>query len=268
VIALQRQIPQQPAINIKALSWTIGIHALLFLLFFLWHYTLPVTVATEDTGMEVNLGTSDNGSGTDQPMSKEDPAEYQATVVYKNTSHAVSLPKDMMQSSDAEAPTVNNSGKKKNENPNTENSQAQRQPRYVYKGDKGMGGNTAMQNAPGTNEGDKTGDGDRGVPNGTPGASAYTGAPGSGTGGMNATIRGRQISPDKFEAEFHEGGIVVIHVTVDKNGNITILSVKRASSHQLEEIAIDKLRKAHFSKAEGGEPEQSGDVTIIFKTRS
>ena len=267
MIALQRQVYQkQPAINIKALSWTIGIHALLLLLFFLWHYTLPVTVAAEDTGMEVNLGTSDNGSGTDQPMSKEDPSEYQATVVYKNTSHAVSLPKDMMQSADADAPTVNNTGKKKNETPNTEDNHAQRQPRYVYPGDKGMGGNTAMQNAPGTNEGDKTGPGDRGVPNGTPGASAYSGTPGSGTGGMS--FPGRQIFPAVFEAEFHEGGIVVIHVTVDKNGNITINYIKRASSPQLQEIAIDKLRKAHFSKAEGGAPEQSGDVTIIFKTRS
>lgn len=119
----------------------------------------------------------------------------------------------------------------------------------------------------GSSEGNTTGPGDRGVPGGTPGAENYTGTPGNGTGGINHTLSGRRISPDKFEAEFHEGGKVVIHVTVDRNGNIVDKRVKTSSSATLTRIAMDKLANAHFSKSDGPEPQQFGDVTFIFKTR-
>ena len=108
---------------------------------------------------------------------------------------------------------------------------------------------------------------DQGVQGGTPGAANYSGIPGNGTGGIGHTLSGRAISPDKFEAEFRESGKVVIHVTVDKNGNIIDKRVKTSSSPQLTKIALDKLSNARFSKSEGPEPQQFGDVTIIFKTR-
>ena len=257
----------QPAINSKALAWTVVVHALLLLLFFLWRYTIPLSIVTDaGGGLEVNLGTSDNGSGTDQPMSVKDPAAYQASVVYKSVSAKSVLPKDMMQSADADAPAVDKEHKKSGQAPNDEKGHKQEQPKYTYAGDKGPGGNSANQDAKGTSEGITKGKGDQGVPGGTPGAANYTGTPGNGTGGIGHTLSGRNISPDKFEAEFHEGGKVVIHVTVDRNGNIVNKYVKSSSNAQLTRIALDKLSKARFSKSDGPEPEQSGDVTINFKT--
>ena len=254
----------QPAINSKALAWTVGVHALLLLLFFLWRYTIPLSIVTDPGGgLEVNLGTSDNGSGTDQPMSVKDPAAYQASVVYKSVSAKSVLPKDMMKSTDADAPTVDKEHKKNGQAPNDEKGHKQEQPKYTYAGDKGAGGNSASQDVKGTSEGITHGKGDQGVPGGTPGAANYTGTPGNGNGGI-ISLPGRQITPNQFDAEFNEGGKVIIHVTVDKNGNIIYTRLVSSSNSQLTKIAMDKLSKAYFSKSDV--PEQSGDITINFKT--
>lgn len=106
--------PAKPGINNKALAWTIGVHALLLLLFFFFRYTLPVTnIIDEGGGMEVNLGTDENGSGNDQPMSRKDPAEYKATVVYKSAPAKASIPHDIVRTDNADAPEVNNLTKTK-----------------------------------------------------------------------------------------------------------------------------------------------------------
>lgn len=260
---------QQPPVNIKALSWTVGVHVVLLLLFFLWRYTIPVVTTDLGNGLEVNLGNSDNGSGDDQPMSKESPAAYSASVVYKNA-EAKSPVKEMMHSDASDAPSVNDPGKEKPVNSNTPTKKntvtPAPTPKSVYMGDQnGKGGNNAQQNKPGISEGNTTGPGDRGVPGGTPGAANYTGTP--GTGGIGHTLTGRDINPKKVEAEFKEGGKVVIHVTVDRDGNIVNKYVKSSSSPELTRIAMDKLSKAKFSKSTGSEPQQFGDVTIIFKAR-
>lgn len=259
---------QQQPINIKALSWTIGSHVILLLLFFLWRYSIPTVTTDIGNGLEVNLGSSADGSGDDQPMNKENPAAYSASVVYKNA-EAKSPVKEMMHSNDADAPSVNDPGKTNTtvNNPSRNNTTTPPPvPRAVYGGDNnGRGGNSAQQNKPGGSEGNTTGPGDRGVPGGTPGAANYTGEP--GTGGIGHTLVGRDITPKKLEAEFKEGGKVVIHVTVDRDGNIVNKYVKSSSSPELTRIAMDKMAHAKFSKSTGTEPQQFGDVTIIFKAR-
>jgi TonB family protein len=256
---------QQP-VNIKAIAWTAGVHALLLLLLILWRYSIPVSIVNDTGGgLEVNLGTSETGSGSDQPMSAKDPAAYQASVVYKSVATKSSLPKDMLQSTDADAPSVEKKNDKNGHAETTGKGHKAEAPRYVYAGDKGQGGNGAIQNMKGTSEGITAGKGDQGVPNGTPGAANYTGVPGNGTGGIGHNLSGRQITPNVFEAEFHEGGRVVIHVTVDKNGNITSKRIIKSSNSQLNSLALEKLNYAHFSKSDN--PEQSGEVTFNFKTR-
>src|SRR6185437_2199069 len=268
----------------KAASWTIGIHVLLLLLFIFWKYTLPITVAAPEMGMEVNLGTSDNGSGTDQPMSEEDPADMEASVRYKSTPQRTAASKNILQSNEVDAPTINqsnttdtkgnnfaiaNNNKRKGteEQTNVNNAHHPQSPRYVYKSSTGKGGNGALQNMPGTNEGNTTGNGDRGVPNGTPGASNYVGSPGNGTFGINYNLTGRDIvaypSP---EATFKEAGKVTIRITVDRDGVVINKQVLSASNGQLRILALHKLEKVRFNKSDNAPPEQFGNITFVFKT--
>lgn len=264
-IAIQARQP----VNIKALSWSVGGHLLLLLLFFLWRYYVPAPIVTVDSGMEVNLGTNETGSGDDQPMSHEDPSAYSASVVYKNSATPkVAAPDNMIRTNDANAPVVSETNKKTG---NTENDNTvahkDAKPKYLYPGYNGKGGNSANDDKKGTNEGNNKGNGDQGVPGGTPNAKNYTGTPGAGTGGIGHNLTGRKISPDKFEAEFNESGKVVIHVTVDRNGTIVNRLVKSTSSAQLTKIALEKLDNVRFSKSTSSDPQQFGDVTIVFKTR-
>jgi TonB family protein len=269
--------------NGRAIAWTVGVHALLLLMFFLVSYTLPADEPIQpELGMEVNLGTDADGSGDDQPMDVNDPAPDMKSVAYKSAAQMSSTANEMMTSEDADAPVVNNPTPTKTVNRNntrvttpvrtnqtaTDNNTARPQrPRYVYNGATGTGGNSASENHPGTSEGNTTGPGDRGVPSGTPGADNYTGSPGSGGGGIGHNLSGRDISPRSFSAEFREGGTVVIRVTVNREGQIVNKVVKSSPSAELTRIALQKLGQAKFSKNPDAAPEQIGLVTIKFKAR-
>lgn len=273
-------------VNIKAATATIVFHIILLLLFFFLKYQTPVFTPMEELGMEVNLGSADDGSGYDQPMSTDAPASSNISTAYKSASQQSEDNRELMQSSDPDAPAVappasTNTTNKINDKPannqRTNNSQRQQnantnsqpqQPRYVYNGNNGPGGNNASANQPGTSEGNTTGNGDRGVPNGTPGSPNYTGSPGNGTGGISHTLSGRDISPRQFVAEFNAGGKVVVRVKVDREGNIISKTIKSSPNKRLSDIALQKLSQAKFSKNPDAAPEQIGDVTFIFKTRA
>jgi len=266
---LTLQNKQEEKINVKALLITIGTHLLLLCLFMLLHHNISNPVAVADMGgLEVNLGTDDNGSGTDQPMKNKKPSkEFSSAVVYKTTASKSNLPKNVFQSQDNNATPLTADSSLKTENDrNKEKTEKQVQPKYTYSGETGEGGNGATENKPGKSEGNTHGSGDRGVPNGTPGAANYTGIPGNGSGGIGHTLTGRKITPDRFDAEFNESGKVIIHVTVDRNGTIVNKRVVSSSNQQLTTIALEKLKDAKFTKSESVEPQQFGDITIIFKT--
>lgn len=270
MVAIQQQ--EQP-VNYKALGWTVGVHCLLFLLFFLARYTYPFPPPVDygDGGLEVNLGTSTDGSGTDQPMNTKAPAPYQATVVFKSAPAKSDIPKNIAQTTAEDAPEVNTNNTKKTVSTPVNETKKKKQPeqkaKYSYPGESGEGGNNAAQNKPGTGEGNGTGPGDKGVPGGTPGAPNYSGVPGSGTGGIGHTLAGRDINPKQFVAEFSESGKVVIHVTVDRKGNIINKYIKSSSSSQLNKLALEQLSHVKFSQSESPDPQQFGDITIFFKTR-
>lgn len=279
-------VPQTENVNTRALAWTVGVHILLLLLFFLWKYTVPVVVQQPEMGMEVNLGTSDNGSGTDQPMSVEDPSADQPTVTYRHAAHASSAAKDILQSNDADAPTINaanatkdnnrsnlqedkNRHKANDEQANDNHTHRQEHARYVFAGGTGKGGNSAAQTMSGTSEGIGTGPGDMGVPGGTPGATNYKGSPGNGTGGISHTLGGRNIvAYPSRDASFREGGTVVIRVTVNRNGDIVSKQIISASSAELRSLAMQKVAHVRFNKSDSAPEEQFGNITFVFKTRS
>ena len=281
---------QQP-VNYKALSWTVGTHILLLLVFALWKYSTPVNaMPAPEMGMEVNLGTSADGSGADQPMDMEDPADAAAVNNRRTAAQAAAADRDIERTDDADAPEVarttpqpnttvrnnpappqprTNSANTTQPNTRAVTAPQPQKPKFVYSGSTGRGGNGAAENAPGSSEGNTTGTGDRGVPHGTPGAANYTGSPGIGTGGISHSLGGRSIIDNSArEAEFREGGKVVIRVTVNREGTIINKQIVSASNAELRPIALRKLQKVKFNSKEDAPAEQFGLITIVFKTRS
>ncbi len=279
-------------LNYKALSWTIGAHAILLLIFLFWKFSTPAAAApVAEMGMEVNLGTSADGSGTDQPMDMEDPAPEAAANNARATTSDANAEKEVEQTDDADAPEVapvkatptpartdrpNNRPVTRTNTPvaaqqqpkPTPAAQPQR-PKFVYQGSTGKGGNGAASNSPGGSEGNTTGDGDRGVPHGTPGAPNYTGNPGRGTGGISYSLDGRNIVayPPK-EAEFREGGRVVVRITVNKEGAIVSKNIKTSTNAELSAIALRKLSQVKFNRSDDAPAEQFGNITFVFKARN
>ncbi|MBS1773244.1 MAG: hypothetical protein JST82_10300 [Bacteroidetes bacterium] len=274
--------------NIKAAAWTISVHALLLVFFLLFKYTSPASEKpVQELGMEVNLGTDADGSGTEQPMITEDPAPDVAATANNTASQESDNTKDILKTDEPDAPSINNATtetKKPAEHPteqrtNTRNQISnsniqtpkpqQQRPRYVYNGSTGRGGNSASTDMPGRSEGNTHGRGDRGVPGGTPGAANYTGTPGSGNGGISHTLSGRNIIAfPPPNADFREGGKVVIRITVNRDGQIVNRQVKSSTNSEIRNIALHKLDKVRFNKSEDAPEEQFGEITFVFKTRS
>ena len=267
----------------KPLLIAVGVHVVLLLLFFFWRYSVPEkNVSLPDMGMEVNLGTSADGSGFDQPMDIEDPAAS-ASNTARNAQSAASTNPDMERGNDDDAPAISETSRRPANNvaTNADNrragtsnatsnarTQPTQKPRFVYPGSNGKGGNSAAANVSGTQEGNTTGTGDRGVPGGTPGSSNYTGSPGTGTGGISFRLDGRNIIafPPK-EARFREGGRVVVRVTVDREGDIVNKQIVSSTNTELNPIALQKLKAVRFNKSETAPAEQFGNITFEFKTR-
>jgi TonB family protein len=260
---------QENGINYRALAATIVLHALLLLLFFYWRYSLPVQVINPaDMGIEVNLGTNENGQGNNQGRRLGSPAEDNTVAVKSLESNTN---KSMLTDKDAAAPEVNNSNSNALKN-NTQNKlnntvHKPKQAKYIYTGTTGEGGNNALQNAPGSNEGNTTGPGDRGVPGGTVGAAEYAGAP--GTGGISHTLNGRFIIayPGR-EADYQEDGRVIIRITVNPAGDITKTQVLASPTEELRQIALKKCAKVRFNRSETAPNEQFGNITFIFRSHS
>jgi outer membrane biosynthesis protein TonB len=282
---------EEQTINYKALTWTVGAHVVILLLLILWKFSTPAAAApVMEMGMEVNLGTSADGSGNDQPMDTEDPAEVAATNTSRSSAAEAASERDVEQTDDAEAPDVapvkttpttrpapqTKPAIVRNPTSSTTQQTAQpapkpqpQKPKFVYQGSTGRGGNGAQENRPGGGEGNTTGEGDRGVPHGTPGASNYTGTPGSGTGGISFSLSGRNIVafPPK-EAEFREGGKVVVRITVNRDGVVVNKNVVSATNAELRGIALRKLGQVKFNRNEQAPAEQFGNITFVFKARN
>lgn len=274
-------IAQQQPIDIKAAAWTVGVHILLLLLFFFIKYTSPDIQPVEEMGMEVNLGTSLDGYGTDQPMALGEPAPDNESANSQAAANTT-LPANIVESNDPDAPAVAttetkktstsnntvNSNTRTNTNRPANNATTQQRARYVYGGSKGTGGNNATADVKGGSEGNTSGTGDRGVPGGTPGAPNYEGTPGSGNG-ISHNISGRSIVafPPK-EAEFKEGGNVTVRITVNRAGDITDKRILSSPNKQLSDIALKKVSSIRFNKSDKSPEEQFGNITFVFKTRS
>jgi TonB family protein len=272
--------PLQP----KPLLITVVAHILLLLLLAVWSFSLPpAPPPIQEMGMEVNLGTTADGSGVDQPMDIEDPAP-EASNASRSAASAASNDAEVERSDDEDAPSVpqTNSIRQQRTASNTPaqrtgssttttaptNSTQPQRPRYVYNGSTGRGGNSAAANMPGTGEGNTTAPGDRGVPGGTPGSPNYTGSPGNGTGGISHSLGGRNIVafPPK-EAQFREGGRVIVRVTVNRDGSIVNMQIVSSTNTELSPIALRKLQQVRFNKSESAPEEQFGNITFVFKTR-
>src|SRR5579871_574726 len=185
--------------NMKASAYTLAICValVLLLLFITWTLPLPPPIPQED-GIEVNLGNSDKGLGTDQPYlpgkpSAQDQQKYTPPKVAAVVKEAV---KDVETNDNEkeEAPVVKKPPVTKPDatkieqkditpkvvkitKPAENPAPVKPKPKAVFNGVSGTGngGNDADSYKPGGNQGIAGGKGDQGQPGGNPNSNNYTG---------------------------------------------------------------------------------------------
>src|SRR5436190_18845213 len=272
--------------NAKALGYTTGLLGALFLFFILMSWTLPVIPPLPvDTGVEVNLGNSDQGLGDIPPQIPGEPSEEQQTNYNPPPSvHAqAETQPEVAENDEADATPVvispkpevkkqvaveNNENKKTSTATVVNPTPAPPKPKAVYAGGKstGSGGNNADTYNNSRNQGIAGGNGDQGKPNGNPNSDSYTGNGGTGSAGISITngLQGRRISSAaRFQDQYKYGGKVAVDITVDENGTVTSARVKPGSPFaDLNAIAVKRAYQLKFNK---GNTIQSGTISILFQ---
>lgn len=141
-------------------------------------------------------------------------------------------------------------------------------------------------NNSGGNEGTTGKPGDQGNPNGVPGSKLYTGngtGSGGGTGGGSGTGHGTGIGSgislslagrtseflQKPEYNIKEEGVVVVEITVDRNGNVTnatpILKGTTTQNAYLWRVAKEAALKAKFNSDSKAATFQKGTIRYHFE---
>lgn len=242
-----------------------------------------------EEGIEVNLGNSDQGFGTDQPYEPGQPSP-QDQQAYTPPKAAVAENNDAKEvetdDKEEDAPVVKkppvakpNATKipeKEVAKPKTAkatlpvaNTPPAPKPKAIFKGvnGTGTGGNDADSYKKGGSEGIAGGTGDQGRPGGDPNSKNYEGNGGTGRSGVSVSrgLTGRRMtSLPSFTDDFNENAKVAVDIKVDAGGKVISASYQQKGSSgtataSMRNIAIQKAYTIKFNSS--GE-ESMG--TLIF----
>ncbi|WP_143310459.1 hypothetical protein [Chitinophaga vietnamensis] len=284
--------------NLQALGVTIGVHALLLVAFAFAGFSAPPPLPDQDLGMEVNLGTSDDGMGDVQPLNPNPPAasapapapaESEATAAKDNAEP----PRDIATQDEEDAPEIKKPekpvvkppkelpkklepkpekpAKKPSENPPAPAPPAPK-PKAVYGGGAtahANSGNGANGSNNATGEGNTGRPGDRGQLNGDPNAKGYTGG-GLGGGRSDFRLNGRNlIGRPNVTYDSNESGYIAINIKVNQQGNVISATFNMRGSTLSNAQLIDIAKKAATQLKYNANPdapeEQFGTIRFYFK---
>lgn len=282
--------------NIKASSYTALICGLLLAVFLFIKWTLPdVPPPPVEEGIEVNLGNSDLGLGTDQPFlpGKPAPKDQQAYTLPKPAVAENNDVKDIeTDDKDPDAPAIikpnvtkPNATKVpekevvkntpvKNSQPVSNPTPPAPKPKAVFKGvnGSGTGGNEADNYKKGGNEGIAGGTGDQGRSGGNPDSKNYDGPGGRGNSGVSISrgLQGRRITGlPSFEDDFNENAKVAVDIKVDETGRVvSAVYQPRGSTTSNGTLTSIAKRKALQVKFNSGGDESVGTLIFNFKLRN
>lgn len=282
--------------NRLASLYTFLIGTSLFLLFFLVSWTLPFNPPQPvEEGLEVNLGNSDQGLGTEQPFlpgnpSAKDQEKYTAPKAVAAAKEALKSVETDDQNPDPDVPVVKQPPVTKPDATKIpEKDLAVKKPRKaveiapnptptpprpkaVFHGvnGTGSGGNDADHYKPGHNQGIAGGKGDQGQPGGDPNSNNYKGG-GNGSGvAILKGLQGRSIrSLPFFTDDFNDNAKVAVDIHVDGSGNVISADYQpRGSTTADASMKAIALRKARLIRFNTGSDESVGTLIFNFKLKN
>ena len=242
--------------QLKSGIGTAVIMALVAVVLLSFGYDPPDPPIPEE-GVEVNIGDSDFGLGSDpEPASEASsyaPPAAQNQVATQHTEPSVSMPSTPNQG------MVTNPAAQ--EQPQVENKEPEINKNALFTGRR----NRTNQGGTGS-EGNTSGTGNQGNPNGTPNSSNYNGNGGSGT---NYRLTGRNaVSLPKPDYNSNQQGKIVIDIWVNQQGQVTRVEGPAQGSTITNSAMVEQAKKAartaRFNADTKALEEQKGSITYIF----
>ncbi len=237
-----------------ALIGTITIHVILLILFLLFGLDTPYPLP-EDRGATIEFGWSTTGSGevetqiqTDIPIPQEQPTPTAVTPPVED------VEEEFVTQEESEISTPEVVETQPEPEPEPEPSLSEELSRTLDQ--------AWSTPAGGGSQGDAGGEGNQGAPDGQPGKGVLGGGQGDWELAGRGLVSGYTIKDTK------EQGIVVLDITVDRQGNV--LSAKwnpqsNTTSAYLTQKAIHAGMRYKFSPNSSAAIEQRGKIRFIFQ---
>lgn len=268
----------------KKKSFTLTTLLLSVLLLLLFYIGLTYLDPPEESGIAVNFGTMEFGSGKVQPKQKiksepldipkppEEPEQVQEEVkevleekvteeeVVKEQptekvltqeseeSIKIKQQEEAKRKADAVAAKAKAEAERKaQEKRDAEERLKQEQEAKKKKLDAMMGGIGKSDGTESGSEGDDNKAGDKGQPDGDPYATSYYGAPGNGGGTGGYGLKGRSlVTKGKVQQECNEDGRVVVKIVVDRNGKVIKATPGVKGTTNNAQCLLEPARKTAF----------------------
>ncbi|NJY63172.1 energy transducer TonB [Salinimicrobium sp. CDJ15-81-2] len=259
----------------KSMAITVVLHVLLILLllFFGFTYLDP----PPENGIAINFGTSDVGSGEEQPLEpvKSSPQQTSTPVTPVETN----IKEEVVTQETEEAPVIEKKKEEKvvqkveapvkkiEEPPKKPDPQPSKSTTDALSSI--LNGPVSDGQARG-GEGNDEAAGDKGSPDGDPNAKSYYGTGMGLDGDGNYRLGGRKaLNKEKFIQDCNESGIVVVQIEVDRSGRVTraIPGVKGTTNNAtcLTDPAKRAALATRFNSDSKAPAKQVGTIIYNFK---
>ena len=243
----------------RGVIFTIAFHSVAFLILFLFGFTTPLPLPEEE-GIMIDFGDSETGIGQVEPE--------KTTNTVKPVEVAVQEESNMTQDYEESATTVPET--KVSEEVVEEIVEEVEETEEVREVDPlALYQNTSDNNSNNSeSEGIAGGDGNQGRPDGDPNSNQYTGN-GTGNGGVGFSLKGRNPKGlPKPVYTSNEQGIVVVKITVDRDGKVIAAVPGAKGSTTMDSALLNAARQAalnaKFDKKISAPSRQIGTITYHF----
>jgi colicin import membrane protein len=279
----------------QGIAVTVTVHLLLALFLILASFKVKPNMPVEvEEGLLVNFGFDETGKGLIEPapvaeVVPQPPATGEAekndAVLTQDFEEAPEVkkkeptPEELKRQEEARLAEVKRlaeaeAERKRIEQENAERlrrEEEQRRLNQIQDRTRNAFGNAGNTGESGTSEGVAGGPGNQGVETGTPGAPNY------GLGGGAGNGPSYKLGNRKFQSlpmpkyDYQSEGVVVVEISVDRQGNVTKAVAGVKGSTTLDDyflkVAHDAAMKAKFDKSDEAPLLQKGTITYNFKLR-
>ncbi|NOY36767.1 MAG: hypothetical protein GXO83_04255 [Chlorobi bacterium] len=282
----------------RGITVTIFFHLALagFLIYYGFHTPLPLP---QEEALLINFGNDQGGSGLIEPAASPEPAQTAPPPEASKPEESSRAKADILTQDIEEAPVVETGKKEKTDKEKAEEElKRQRQAELekqrkaelerkrqeelerkrreeeqrkiqeiTQRTQQALSGSQNTSKT--TSEGETQGSGNQGNPFGSKESASHTGTPTGGSGGVSYSLAGRTpVNLPLPEYNYQEAGIVVVEVTVDKNGMVTkaVPGVKGSTTldEYLLKVAREAALRARFDRKPDAPAFQKGTITYHF----